>query len=261
MEMIENTIWYRGRASTILVDGVELSVETDHRAVLLFWQLLQDGTLPMVVRTRLFSRLAVSEGAETVDPAKLLTALLAFYGFTTGQGVPGRPHFDLWYDGERIVASFRAAYGIDLLETPLHWHRFLALLRQLPPDTVFMQTVRLRQLDLREIEDDTLRYRLRQANRAVQLPDTLWKGGYVEDGTGTHGCFAGTDTGGADATERSAGARGDDAVSATGSAADAGASDGGDHGCVRTADCGGAGIGDERAWQSLCAGAGTAAAE
>ena len=124
MEMIENTIWYRGRADTILVDGVELSVETDHRAVLLFWQLLQDGTLPMVVRTRLFSRLAVPEGAEAVDPARLFTALLAFYGFTTGQGVPGRPHFDLWYDGERIVASFRAAYGIDLLEESLHWHRF-----------------------------------------------------------------------------------------------------------------------------------------
>lgn len=258
MEMIENTIWYRGRVGTILVDGVELPVETDHRAVLLFWRLLQDGTLPMVVRTRLFSRLAVSEGAEAVDPARLLTALLAFYGFTTGQGVPGRPHFDLWYDGERIVASFRAAYGIDLLETPLHWHRFLALLRQLPPDTVFMRVVRLRQLDLREIEDDTLRYRLRQAKRAVQLPDTLWKGEY--NGTGTYECFAGTDTGGADATERSAGARGDDAVAATGAAADAGASgtgvsDGRDHGCVR------AGAGEKRAWQSLCAGAGTTAAE
>lgn len=188
MEMREDSIWYRGRATAVWVDGVEITVETDYRVGLLLWQLWQDDSLPMLVRTRLFLRLAVPElpkpelDGVVPDQTKLLSALLTFYGFTTGQTAHStRPLFDLWYDGERIVASFQAAYGIDLLGTPLHWHQFLALLRQLPPDTVFMQVVRLRMLDLREIEDDTLRYKLRQAKRAVQLPDTVWKG---EDGYG-----------------------------------------------------------------------------
>lgn len=173
MEMRENSIWYRGRATTVLVDGVEIPVETDYRVGLLLWQLWQDDSLPMLVRTRLFLRLAVPE-LPVLDQTKLLSALLTFYGFTTGQTAHStRPLFDLWYDGERIVASFQAAYGIDLLGTPLHWHQFLALLRQLPQDTVFMQVIWLRMLDLREIEDDTLRYKLRQAKRAVQLPDTV----------------------------------------------------------------------------------------
>lgn len=173
MEMRENSIWYRGRATAVWVDGVEIPVETDYRVGLLLWQLWQDDSLPMLVRTRLFLRLAVPE-LPVLDQTKLLSALLTFYGFTTGQTAHStRPLFDLWYDGERIVASFQAAYGIDLLGTPLHWHQFLALLRQLPSDTVFMQVVRLRMLDLREIEDDTLRYKLRQAKRAVQLPDTV----------------------------------------------------------------------------------------
>lgn len=178
MEMRENSIWYRGRATAVWVDGVEIPVETDYRVGLLLWQLWQDDSLPMLVRTRLFLRLAVSELPEpelpVLDQTKLLSALLTFYGFTTGQTAHStRPLFDLWYDGERIVASFQAAYGIDLLGTPLHWHQFLALLRQLPQDTVFMQVIWLRMLDLREIEDDTLRYKLRQAKRAVQLPDTV----------------------------------------------------------------------------------------
>lgn len=174
-----DTIWFSGRADTVWVDGVEIPVETDYRVGLLLGMLLQDETLPRLVRTRLMIRIAVGKAfdtAATVEQTSLFWALCAFYGFGTVRqvgetvGKERRPVFDLFADGERIVASFQAAYGIDLLSTSLHWHRFQALLRHLPPDTVLMQVIRLRMLDLREIEDDTLRYKLRQAKRAVQLP-------------------------------------------------------------------------------------------
>lgn len=43
---------------------------------------------------------------------------------------------DMVLDGEYIVASFQAAYGIDLTDPLLemHWHRFKALLNGLPDD-------------------------------------------------------------------------------------------------------------------------------
>lgn len=178
---MKDTIWFAGRADTILVDEVEIPVETDYRVGLLLWRILQDTTLPPLVRTRLMIRIAVGQD-NGIEQTKLFSALCAFYGFAIVENVRGntQPVFDLFADGERIVASFQAAYGIDLLHTYLHWHQFQALLRQLPTDTVLMQVIRLRMLDLREIEDDTLRFKLRQAKRAVQLPSVsfqnLWEG-------------------------------------------------------------------------------------
>ncbi len=176
---MKGSIWIAGRETTIWVDGVEIPVETDFRVGLLLWSILQDDTLPPLVRSRLFVRIAVGKDYDGADTPrqKLLLALLDFYGFAAvadGKGTD-RPVLDLFADGERIVASFQAAYGIDLLHTSLHWHQFQALLRQLPPDTVLMQVIRLRLLDLRQIEDDALRHRLRQAKRAVQLPDPAGK--------------------------------------------------------------------------------------
>ena len=47
---------------------------------------------------------------------------------------------DYLEDGEYIYASFLEAYGIDLLEEDLHWHKFQALIRSLP-ETSKMQRI------------------------------------------------------------------------------------------------------------------------
>lgn len=46
---------------------------------------------------------------------------------------------DLILDGEMIVAAFQQAYGIDLTSDDMHWHRFKALLRCLPDDTMLRE--------------------------------------------------------------------------------------------------------------------------
>ena len=49
-------------------------------------------------------------------------------------------------DGDYVVAAYQQAYGIDLTDPSLdmHWHRFLALLRGLPGDTVLAEAMRMR---------------------------------------------------------------------------------------------------------------------
>lgn len=51
----------------------------------------------------------------------------------------GERVMDFLEDGELIVAAFQQAYGIDLTQDltqgEMHWHRFLALLRNLPEGT------------------------------------------------------------------------------------------------------------------------------
>lgn len=180
-----------GLPDAVWVDGVRIPVETDYRAGLLYDALLQDSSLPAGVRSSLFLEFACGDVPASVDRGRLFAALTEFY--TMGQPWGGdtipaaEPVMDFEEDGDRILASFQAAYGIDLLAVRMHWWQFLTLLVTLPADTVFMQTLRLRMLDLREIEDDGLRRKLRQAKRAVRLRghrDSVRKGemAHVEEG-------------------------------------------------------------------------------
>lgn len=55
--------------------------------------------------------------------------------------------FDFEVDAERIYASFRQAYGINLFEEQgkMHWHEFTALLNGLPSNTVLQRVIQIRQ--------------------------------------------------------------------------------------------------------------------
>ena len=177
-----------GLPDAVLVDGVRIPVETDYRAGLLYDALLRDRSLPEGVRASLAVEFACGTVPESVDREKLLSALAQFYtmGQAEGDGNPeAEPVMDFEEDGDRILSSFQAAYGIDLVAVRMHWWQFLALLVTLPADTVFMRTLRLRMLDLREIEDDGLRRKLRQARRAVRLKRP--REDCVQTGDGGHG--------------------------------------------------------------------------
>lgn len=61
------------------------------------------------------------------------------------QIVPSKPVMDYVQDAEAIVASFWQAYGLSLEQTAsLHWWVFLALLKNLPSETMFQKIVSLR---------------------------------------------------------------------------------------------------------------------
>ena len=84
-------------------------------------------------------------------------------------GKASDPVFDFDVDADAVFAGFFQTYGIDLTETPMHWWKFTALLRNLPPETEFMRRIELRTLDLSRIGDDGVRKRLRQAKARVRL--------------------------------------------------------------------------------------------
>ena len=162
-----------------------IPVHVDFRRWILFYRLLADPEVPEAVKPAVAARIVCREipGAEKPDERDRVTrALLTFA--SGGDAVPEDGEageapreelFDFMEDGERILASFRAAYGIDLTAARLHWWVFLALLRGLPPESPFMRAVRLRALDPAGIEDDRVRREVRRAKRSVRLgrPESL----------------------------------------------------------------------------------------
>lgn len=118
----------RGLPASIAVGGEWVPVETGFRAWLDFGEALRSGCASLAV---------FPGGAPDGD---WMPAAMEFYEsrneFPRGRGGSGA--VDMLLDGDYIAAAFQQAYGIDLTDpaTDMHWHRFLALFRGLPEDTL-----------------------------------------------------------------------------------------------------------------------------
>ena len=68
-----------------------------------------------------------------------------------------------------LITAFWQAYGVDLTRCRMHWWKFLALLRHLPPESELMRVIRLRACDLSAIGDDSIRRQVRRAKAALRI--------------------------------------------------------------------------------------------
>lgn len=86
-------------------------------------------------------------GVAPVPTRKVIDALGRFFyeeKEVPRSGGSGEPLIDFDVDADYIYAAFMQAYGIDLIDTDLHWHKFLALLNALPSDTIMAQIMGIR---------------------------------------------------------------------------------------------------------------------
>ena len=56
--------------------------------------------------------------------------------------------FDFVQDSELIYAAFMQTYGIDLVDQPLHWWKFQALMTGMPSNTRLAEVVQIRTMDI-----------------------------------------------------------------------------------------------------------------
>lgn len=77
---------------------------------------------------------------------------------------------DLVLDGDYITAAFQQAYGIDLTQGDMHWHRFKALLNGLPESTVLSRIMGYRTFERKKVDREAEMMRLREE---WALPDEV----------------------------------------------------------------------------------------
>lgn len=119
----------------LVVDGEEYQVDTSFRTWMRFGKLLQDG----------IAWRGVFKGE--VPKGNWLEAACEFLESPNATPVKERGRqrvLDLILDGEYITAAFQQAYGIDLTEGDMHWHRFKALLNGVPDSTRLAQIMQIR---------------------------------------------------------------------------------------------------------------------
>lgn len=70
----------------------------------------------------------------------------------------GEVVIDYEIDADYIYSAFLQAYGIDLIDTDLHWHKFTALLSSLPENTFLYKIMEYRSYKGKERETKELKH-------------------------------------------------------------------------------------------------------
>lgn len=126
--------------TTITVEGREFLVKTDFRYWLMFDEIIKRDKVQLSDLFFLFE--------DEIPQCDFSQELIDFY--TNPNSTPNVNKesndivLDYQEDGEFIYASFLQAYGIDLFEVNLHWHKFKALILGLPDDTKMAQIMGMR---------------------------------------------------------------------------------------------------------------------
>lgn len=134
---------------TVQVGGREVPIQTSYRAGIQFELMtLDDRLTPESILSVFFG----DSWPEPYDEA--LRQIIWFYCCGKSKEEqekeeaqakrdlkPTRRSYDFEIDADALYTSFRAAYGIDLLQEDLHWWAFRELMLGLPEDTPFKQRV------------------------------------------------------------------------------------------------------------------------
>lgn len=152
---------YRDLPEAIDVDGEVYAIETDFRVWIAWMESLEvNGVAEHVI-----FKGRIPPGDSWVEDA----IAFATNPVPTPQGgeSDGSRAYDFVADGDYLVGAFQQAYGIDLTSCSMHWHRFLALFRSLPDDTVMARAMAYRTYrKTGRSHDDTMA----DARRAWALP-------------------------------------------------------------------------------------------
>ena len=113
------------------VGGNAFSINASFRTVLRILALWDDDDVPDAHKPHVAIKLFYDKGAAPSDPSAALDAMMRFVSNTDDKrsaAAPRHPAMDYEQDAEEIYASFLALYGIDLLDSDMHWYQFCALL-------------------------------------------------------------------------------------------------------------------------------------
>ena len=134
--------------TTVTVAGREVPVRTDFRVVLEIFVMLADPSLSDTDKTEALLRMFYKE-----RPADIPAAVQAFRDFVDQKSGPAgktpaaRPSLINWsHDFPLMVGPINHVLGAECRSMPyLHWHTFLAAYMEISPDSVFSQTLRIRE--------------------------------------------------------------------------------------------------------------------
>ena len=128
---------------SVQISGAEVPIRTDFRVILEIFVMLGDPELSDTDKTEALLRMFYEE-----RPADTVAAVQAFRDFVDpSPSSGGGPSLVSWQqDFPLLVGPVNHVLGAECRSLPyLHWYTFLAAYMEIPPDSVFAQTLRIRE--------------------------------------------------------------------------------------------------------------------
>ena len=151
-------------------------VKTDFKNWIKISELLEDGKELDAERLAQIFSLCYYVLPETIEEA--LDGVIEFYSCGNkhkikedGGSRNGARIFSLKEDGELIYAAFFSQYKIDLLNEPLHWYKFCALLSGLSKEHKLFDVMYYRGVKLANVKSKEERERILKMKRIYKLSD------------------------------------------------------------------------------------------
>lgn len=135
--------------NTLIVNGKAYSIYTDYRVWLRFMIEVDEKQQGFDV-----SYLFKNEMPEKVSIADLMTFASPKTELPRKIESSNEILFDFKLDSDLIFSAFMGQYGIDLLETDLHWHKFLALLSGITEGTKLSEVMGYRAYSKNDSKSD-----------------------------------------------------------------------------------------------------------
>lgn len=163
---------FYGLCRSIEIEGVEYEVNTDFSVWIEIEHIIFSRKYDeLETLARIF---ALAFPVLPPNPKAALDGLLWFYSAgKTGRkdALCAKPAYDLVLDFEYVWGAFLAEFGIDLVESGMHWWKFKALLACLSGECRFSQIVGYRTADLSQIKDEARRSFYRKMKQRFRLLD------------------------------------------------------------------------------------------
>ncbi len=148
--------------------GVYYPVKTDFSVWLEFARLIEQEEARGMLRA--LNLCYIGKRPENpIEAIKLLCGFFAGGTVAEGERYGGEQIISFTQDEELIYASFLSEYGIDLAKEKLHWWRFLALVKNLSPESSLMRVAHIRAAKLSDIKNPALRRSILRQKRIYSL--------------------------------------------------------------------------------------------
>lgn len=169
--------------SSVNIDGVEHTINCDHRTSILFEMAIKDPELSEI--DKLFTALSLYYDNIPDNIEEAWNAILWFYtlgeldgkvdeGDSNINNSPPKPKeeeiYSFEHDGDYIFSSFLYAYKIDLANEELHWWSFMKLFNTLPEDTIMKKIIEIRNTKITPSMSKEEKANWRKLKRMYKLP-------------------------------------------------------------------------------------------
>lgn len=169
-------ILYDRLPEAVEVNGRRSAINSDFKTILLIFELMGDGSIPVALKEMKAVSLFYKEPQS--DFATARACMVDFIAKGERAEENAEPVISFSQDADLIFSAFYGQYGIDLNAVNMHWYKFVSLMRGLREDERISETVSIRAMKIPKGMDKETASKYRDLKRRLAIK----KGCELSDG-------------------------------------------------------------------------------